>query len=69
MNASPSLNRLRVRFSLRWKITLPFMLLALVLGLGATYVLNRLLSENEETRFLRQLADGGQQAADAVVRA
>ncbi len=69
MNASPSLNRSRVRFSLRWKITLPFMLLALVLGLGATYVLNRLLSENEETRFLRQLADGGQQATDAVVRA
>jgi class 3 adenylate cyclase len=69
MNASPSLNRSRVRFSLRWKITLPFMLLALVLGLGATYVLNRLLSETEETRFLRQLADGGQQATDAVVRA
>jgi hypothetical protein len=36
MNASPSLNRSQVRFSLRWKITLPFMLLALVLGLGAT---------------------------------
>lgn len=69
MNASPPYNRPRVRFSLRWKITLPFMLLALVLGLGATYVLNRLLSENEETRFLRQLADSGQQAADAVVRA
>ena len=69
MNASLPRNRSRVRFSLRWKITLPFMLLALVLGLGATYVLNRLLSENEETRFLRQLADGGQQAADAVVRA
>jgi adenylate cyclase len=58
----------RVRFSLRWKITLPFMLLALVLGIGATVLLNRLMQESEETRFLRQLADSGQQASDAVVR-
>jgi len=58
----------RVRFSLRWKITLPFMLLALVLGIGATVLLNRLMQETEETRFLRQLADSGQQASDAVVR-
>jgi len=58
----------RVRFSLRWKITLPFMLLALVLGIGATILLNRLMQESEETRFLRQLADSGQQASDAVVR-
>jgi adenylate cyclase len=57
-----------VRFSLRWKITLPFMLLALVLGIGATVLLNRLMQESEETRFLRQLADSGQQASDAVVR-
>lgn len=58
----------RVRLSLRWKITLPFMLLALVLGLGAASLLNLLLSQTEDERFLRQLADGGQQAADAVVR-
>jgi adenylate cyclase len=58
----------RVRFSLLWKITLPFMLLAMVLGLGATYVVDQLLSEEETGRFLRQLVDGGQQAKDAVVR-
>ena len=58
----------RVRFSLRWKITLPFMLLALLLGLGAASLLNLLLSQTEDERFLRQLANGGQQAADAVVR-
>jgi adenylate cyclase len=44
------------------------MLLALVLGIGATILLNRLMQESEETRFLRQLADSGQQASDAVVR-
>lgn len=59
----------RVRFSLLWKITIPFILLALVLGLGATYVVDRLLNQEETDRFLRQLVDGGQQAKDAVVRA
>lgn len=59
----------RVRFSLLWKITLPFMLLAMVLGLGATYVVDRLLNQEETDRFLRQLVDGGQQAKDSVVRA
>jgi adenylate cyclase len=69
MSAATARARSRVRFSLRWKITIPFMLLALILGLGATVVLNRLLNENDQVRFLRQLADSGQQAADAVVRA
>lgn len=58
----------RVRFSLLWKITLPFMLLALVLGLGAALLVNDLLSQEETDRFLRQLVDAGQQATDAVVR-
>ena len=61
--------RPRVRFSLLWKITLPFMFLAMVLGLGATYLVNRFISEEEAERFLRQLVDSGQQATDAVVRA
>lgn len=68
MSASSFPARPRIRFSLRWKITLPFMFLALILGLGATYVINRLVSENEESRFLRQLANSGQLVSDAVVR-
>jgi class 3 adenylate cyclase/HAMP domain-containing protein len=58
----------RVRFSLRWKITLPFIFLALTLGLGAAFLVNQLLRQTEEYQFLRQLADSGQQATDAVVR-
>ncbi|MFQ5943866.1 MAG: adenylate/guanylate cyclase domain-containing protein [Anaerolineales bacterium] len=58
----------RVRFSLLWKITLPFMLLAMVLGLGAALLINDLLSQEETDRFLRQLIDAGQQATDSVVR-
>jgi hypothetical protein len=58
----------RVRFSLLWKITLPFVFLAMVLGLGATYLVNTFLSEEEADRFVRQLVDSGQQAKDALVR-
>ncbi len=58
----------RASFGLRWKITLPFFLLTLLLAAaGAAFVI-RLLSETAEDRFLRQLADSGRQAADAVVR-
>jgi len=58
----------RVRFSLRWKITLPFIVLALALGLGLGFLVNQQLSRAEEVSFQRQLRDSGQQAADEVVR-
>ena len=58
----------RVRFSIRWKIILPFILLALVLGLGVVLLVNRQFGRAEEVRFLRQLRDSGQQATDEVVR-
>ncbi len=57
------------RFSLRWKITLPFILLALVLSLGMVYLLSRIAGQEQQDRYLRQLTDSGQQSADAVVRA
>ena len=56
------------RFSLRWKITLPFILLALLLSLGMVYLLSRIVGQEQQDRYLRQLTDSGQQTADAVVR-
>ena len=56
------------RLGLRWKITLPFILLALVLSLGMVYLLGLTVNQEQQARYLRQLTDGGQQAADAVVR-
>jgi adenylate cyclase len=44
------------------------MLLALVIGLGATVFVNHLFGQADEVRFLRQLRDSGQQATDEVVR-
>jgi class 3 adenylate cyclase len=58
----------RVRFSIRWKIILPFIFLALALGLGVVYLVNRQFGQADEVRFLRQLRDSGQQATDEVVR-
>lgn len=57
-----------VRLSIRWKIILPFMILAMLLGLGAVILINRQSSQADQVRFLRQLRDSGQQAADEVVR-
>ena len=68
MTTADHTERPRVRFSLRWKITLPFMLLALALALGATYLVGTFLTTSAQERFLRQLADSGQQATDALVR-
>jgi len=68
MSATSPSEKPRVRVSLRWKITLPFMFLALVLGLGATVFVNRLFGEADKVRFLRQLRDSGQQVTDEVVR-
>jgi adenylate cyclase len=68
VTTSNDIERPRVRFSLRWKITLPFMLLALMLGLGATYLVSAYLATSAQERFLRQLSDSGQQALDGVVR-
>jgi HAMP domain-containing protein len=56
------------RFSLRWKITLPFILLALLLSLGMVYLLSRIVGQDQQERYLLQMTDSGQQAADAVVR-
>lgn len=56
------------RFGLRWRITLPFILLALGLSLGMVYLLGLTVNQEQQSRYLRQLTDSGQQAADAVVR-
>jgi class 3 adenylate cyclase/HAMP domain-containing protein len=55
-------------FSLRWKIILPFVMLALLLSAGLGILLTRQQNEAEEVRFLRQLRDSGQQVVDEVVR-
>lgn len=56
------------RFSLRWKIILPFIALALLLIGGLSILIIRQQGQADELRFQRQLRDSGQQAVDEVVR-
>jgi class 3 adenylate cyclase/HAMP domain-containing protein len=68
MTATTAQGSPHIRLSLRWKIMLPFLLLAVVMGAGSYVIVNRLFSQTESERFLRQLADSAQQGLDAVVR-
>jgi class 3 adenylate cyclase/HAMP domain-containing protein len=57
-----------VRFSLRWKIAIPFMLLAMALGFGVVALMGRSLGGTAQERLARQLAGSGRQAVDSVVQ-
>jgi class 3 adenylate cyclase len=56
------------RFRLRTKITLPYVILALLVGMISAYIVTRVLTSSVEARFTRQLADAGHRAADALVQ-
>ncbi len=58
----------RVRFGLQWRLILPFLLLAMLVGGAALALVVQLQAITAEERFQRLLLDGGQQAADAAVR-
>jgi adenylate cyclase len=58
----------RVRLPLRFKITIPFVLLAVIIALAAGYVVTRLVVESMENRFETQLKATGKQASDWMVQ-
>ncbi len=57
-----------VRVSIRAKITLPYILLALMLAAGAAYVVTQIVFDSIEERFTNQLIEGGLLASEWVVR-
>jgi class 3 adenylate cyclase/ActR/RegA family two-component response regulator len=57
-----------VRMPVRIKITLPYLLLALLFALAAAYLISQVVLENIQDRFLNQLVDTGKQSADWMVR-
>src|SRR5687767_3336708 len=61
-------NRSWLRPRLSLKITTPYLLLSLVLGLAAIYMVARMESERVNSAFSRQLSDSGQRVTDSVVR-
>ncbi len=57
----------RVRTPVRYKITLPYLVLAFVLALAAGYVVSQVLLETAQERFYNQLLATRVQAADWMV--
>ena len=54
--------------SLRTKIILPYMLLALLLAIGAAYIGTRVVFDSIEERFVNQLIEAGKLASEWMVR-
>jgi len=57
----------RVRFPVRLKIILPYLILALLLAMGAGYVVGRVALDSIEERFINSLVEVGQLASGWMV--
>ena len=66
--AAPKAVQPRVRIPVRIKITLPYLILALVFALGGAYVVSQFLLSSIQDRFHNQLATAGKQNADWMVQ-
>jgi adenylate cyclase len=58
----------RVRVPVRMKITLPYLLLALLFAVAGAYVVSQIVLESAQERFFNQLVKTGKQASDWMVR-
>lgn len=58
----------RVRVPMRIKITLPYLILALLFALGAAYIVSQVVYESVQDRYFNQLIATGKQTADWMVR-
>jgi adenylate cyclase len=58
----------KVRTPVRYKITLPYLVLSLVLALATAFVASQVIFETVQDRFYNQLVVTGQQTSDWMVR-
>ncbi len=56
-----------IRFPIRAKITVPYLILSLILALAAAYVITQLVTENVQERFNRQLFESGKISSELIV--
>ena len=52
----------RVRVSVRWKITLPYLVLAITIALAAAFVISQVMLDSIQERFFNQLLETGRQS-------
>ena len=57
----------RIRWPIRFKITLPYLLLSIVIAIGITILFNRIVLETVDERFSNQLFEAGKLASGAMV--
>lgn len=57
-----------VRFPIRAKITVPFMILAVGLAIGAAYAITQIVFDTIDERFTNQLIENGKLSAESMVR-
>jgi len=65
---SANSSRARVRFPLRAKITIPYLVLAIGLAVGAGYVVMRIIFDTAEERFSNQLIETEKLCSEWMVR-
>ncbi len=58
----------RVRFPIRAKITLPYLLLAILLAVGAALLVTRIVFDTLDERFTNQLIESGKLGSEWMVR-
>ncbi len=58
----------KIRVPMRVKITLPYLILALLFALGAAYIVSQVVYESVQDRFFNQLIATGKQTTDWMVR-
>ena len=65
---APAARLERVRMPMRVKITLPYLLLALLFALASAYLISRVVLESIQDRYLNQLVKSGLQSQDWIVQ-
>jgi adenylate cyclase len=58
----------RIRMPVRFKITLPYLLLALLFALGAAYIVSQVLFDSIQDRYYNQLIATAKQSTDWMVK-
>ena len=58
----------RVNMPVRVKITLPYLILALIFALAGAYIVSQVVLESVQERYLNQLVETGVRSADWMVR-
>jgi HD-GYP domain-containing protein (c-di-GMP phosphodiesterase class II) len=57
-----------VRFPIRMKVTLPYLILALVIAMAGAYIISQIVFDTIEERFTNQLIETGKIAAEWMVK-